>query len=249
MNKCRVLLADDEAMILQGYKLLFDWEKYQCEIVGTAMDGEEAVEKAKQLWPDIVIMDINLPKQNGLEAIRAIQDAAPADHPIYMIVVTGYDEFSYCQEALRLRVSDFLLKPIDFDAFGTVIEGVVHKVLENPKRRVILSNTLKRIVEYINDNLDNENMSLTLLAQNMNMNPTYISQLFKKELGVGYHAFLNEARVEKSKLYLIKTTEPITGIAEKVGFSDYRIFTKIFKGAVGETPSQFRKNNMREVKQ
>lgn len=248
MNKCRVLLADDEARILEGYQLLFDWQKYQCEVVGTAMDGEEAVEKAKQLWPDIVIMDINLPKLNGLEAIRAIQENVPEDHPIYVIVVTGYDDFAYCQEALRLRVSDFLLKPIDFDAFGTVIEGVVRKILDNPKRRVILSNTLKRIVEYINDNLCNENMSLTLLAQKMNMNPTYISQLFKKELGVGYHAFLNEARVEKAKNYLTKTTEPITAIAEIVGFSDYRIFTKIFKGVVGETPSQFRKNNTREVK-
>ena len=64
MNNCRVLLADDEAAILEGYKLLFDWEKYQCEIAGTAMDGQEAVEKARELKPDIVIMDINLPKLN-----------------------------------------------------------------------------------------------------------------------------------------------------------------------------------------
>ena len=78
MNNCRVLLADDEAAILEGYKLLFDWEKYQCEVVGTAMDGREAVEKARELKPDIVIMDINLPKLNGLEAIRAIQETAPA---------------------------------------------------------------------------------------------------------------------------------------------------------------------------
>ena len=56
MNNCRVLLADDEAAILEGYKLLFDWEKYQCEVVGTAMDGREAVEKARELKPDIVIM-------------------------------------------------------------------------------------------------------------------------------------------------------------------------------------------------
>ena len=55
MNNCRVLLADDEAAILEGYKLLFDWEKYQCEIAGTAMDGQEAVEKARELKPDIVI--------------------------------------------------------------------------------------------------------------------------------------------------------------------------------------------------
>lgn len=65
MNNCRVLLADDEAAILEGYKLLFDWEKYQCEVVGTAMDGREAVEKARELKPDIVIMDINLPSLTG----------------------------------------------------------------------------------------------------------------------------------------------------------------------------------------
>ena len=52
---------------------------------------------------------------------------------------------------------------------------------------------------------------------------------------------LNQARVEKAKIYLRQTNEPITAVAEKVGFSDYRIFTKIFKGIVGETPSQFRK--------
>ena len=241
MNNCRVLLADDEAAILEGYKLLFDWEKYQYEVVGTAMDGREAVEKARELKPDIVIMDINLPKLNGLEAIRAIQETAPADHPIYMIVVTGYDEFSYCQEALRLRVSDFLLKPIDFDAFGEVIEGLVKKVMENPNRQVVLSDTLKKIVDYVNKNLSDEDMRLTLLAENMNMNPNYISQLFKKELGCGYHAYLNQVRVEKAKKYLRQTNEPISVVAELVGFSDYRIFTKIFKGIVGVTPSQFRK--------
>lgn len=241
MNNCRVLLADDEAAILEGYKLLFDWEKYQCEVVGTAMDGREAVEKARELKPDIVIMDINLPKLNGLEAIRAIQETAPADHPIYMIVVTGYDEFSYCQEALRLRVSDFLLKPIDFDAFGEVIEGVVKKVMENPNRQVVLSDTLKKIVDYVNENLSDEDMRLTLLAENMNMNPNYISQLFKKELGCGYHAYLNQVRVEKAKKYL-RTDQRTDYCCSRIsGFSDYRIFTKIFKGIVGVTPSQFRK--------
>ena len=195
MNNCRVLLADDEAAILEGYKLLFDWEKYQCEIAGTAMDGQEAVEKARELKPEIVIMDINLPKLN------------------YMIVVTGYDEFSYCQEALRLRVSDFLLKPIDFDVFGEVIQGIVQKIMENPNRQPVLSETLKKIVGYINENLENEDMRLTLLAENMNMNPNYISQLFKKELGCGYHAYLNQARVEKAKIYLRQTNEPKIGRA------------------------------------
>lgn len=76
MNNCRVLLADDEAAILEGYKLLFDWEKYQCEVVGTAMDGREAVEKARELKPDIVIMDINLPKLNGWKPYVPFRDCS-----------------------------------------------------------------------------------------------------------------------------------------------------------------------------
>lgn len=75
----------------------------------------------------------------------------------------------------------------------------------------------------------------------MEMNPAYISQLFKKELGIGYHAYLNEMRVERAKKYLTESDESVTVIAEKVGFGDYRVFTKVFKSIVGETPSQFRK--------
>ena len=115
MNLCRVLLVDDETIILEGYQKLFNWNRYQCEVVGTAMDGEEAIEKAGRLKADIVIMDINLPKLNGLEAIKEIQSKGQDGHQIYVVIITGYDDFSYCQEALRLRVADFILKPIDFD--------------------------------------------------------------------------------------------------------------------------------------
>ena len=111
----------------------------------------------------------------------------------------------------------------------------------NPDRQVMLSDSLKKIVDYVNDNLEKEDMRLTILAQNMGMNPNYISQLFKKELGCGYHTYLNQARIEKAKKYLKQTNEPITIIANLVGFSDYRVFSKIFKGLEGVTPSQFRK--------
>lgn len=242
MDLCRVLLVDDERIILEGYQKLFDWNKYGCEVVGTAMDGEEAVEKAGKLKADIVIMDINLPKMNGLEAIKAIQDQAEEGCQIYMIIVTGYDDFSYCRQALRLRVADFILKPIDFESLGLVIQGLVQKVMDNPKRKKFMSGTIKKITEWMADHLGEENMSLTLLAEQMNMNPTYISQLFKKELGIGYHSYLNQMRVEKAREYLKKTDEPITSVAEKVGFSDYRVFTKVFKSIEGETPSQFRKS-------
>lgn len=243
MNLCRVLLVDDEAIILEGYQKVFDWKQYQCEIVGTAMDGEEAVKKAEELKPDIVIMDINLPRLNGLEAIKAIQnEAAEEERQIYVVVVTGYDDFSYCQEALRLRVSDFILKPIDFECFGPLMEKLVKKIMSDPKRMPPVSVTLKRIISWMEENLEKESMSLTLLSEKMEMNPAYISQLFKKELGIGYHAYLNQMRVEKARKYLTEGRESITAVSEQVGFNDYRVFTKVFKSIVGVTPSQFRKN-------
>lgn len=244
MNLCRVLLVDDEEIILNGYQKLFDWKKYCCEVVGTAMDGEEAVEKVRNLAPDIVIMDINLPKLNGLEAIKAIQNEARDGRQIQMIIVTGYDEFSYCQEALRLRVADFILKPIDFDNLGTVLEGLVANILNQRERESSMSGTMKKIISWMECNLEKSDMRLTPLAEQMNMNSAYISQLFKKEFGIGYHAYLNQMRVDRAKKYLTETDESITSVADKVGFSDYRVFTKVFKSIEGETPSQFRKNKI-----
>lgn len=78
MKKLRVLLVDDEIMIREGFKRLFDWEAHDCEVVGEAADGMEALAKIDTLRPDIAIMDINIPIMNGLKVIQ-------------MPVMNGYD--------------------------------------------------------------------------------------------------------------------------------------------------------------
>ena len=70
MKKLRVLLVDDEIMIREGFKRLFDWEAHDCEVVGEAADGMEAMAKIDELRPDIAIMDINIPVMNGLKVIK-----------------------------------------------------------------------------------------------------------------------------------------------------------------------------------
>ena len=70
MKKLRVLLVDDEIMIREGFKRLFPWEEHDCEVVGEAADGMEALSKIDTLCPDIVIMDINIPIMNGLKVIQ-----------------------------------------------------------------------------------------------------------------------------------------------------------------------------------
>ena len=84
-------------------------------------------------------------------------------------------------------------------------------------------------------------MSLSVLAEEFHLNPQYISQLFKNEIGVGFLAYLTNIRMEKAKKLLLSTSLSIGEISEQSGYGDYRVFTKVFKKSEGITPSQFRR--------
>ena len=118
MKKLRVLLVDDEIMIREGFKQLFDWQAHDCEVVGEAGDGMEALTQIDTLHPDIVIMDINIPIMNGLKVIQFSRIKHPGTA---FVIVSGYDDFSYCREALRLQITDYILKPVNYEKFGTCI--------------------------------------------------------------------------------------------------------------------------------
>ena len=121
MKKLRVLLVDDEVMIREGFKQLFDWQAHDCEVVGEACDGMEALTQIDTLRPDIVIMDINIPIMNGLKVIQL----SHIKHPnTAFVIVSGYDDFSYCREALRLQITDYILKPVNYEEFGTCIDNL-----------------------------------------------------------------------------------------------------------------------------
>ena len=85
-------------------------------------------------------------------------------------------------------------------------------------------------------------MSLSVLSEEFHMNPQYISQLFKNEIGVGFLAYLTSIRMEKAKKLLLSTSLSIGEVAEQSGYGDYRVFTKVFKKSEGITPSQYRRD-------
>ena len=242
MKKLRVLLVDDEIMIREGFKRLFDWEAHDCQVVGEAADGMEALAKIDSLRPDIVIMDINIPIMNVLKVIQVSR----VKHPrIAFVIVSGYDDFSFCQQALRLQITDYILKPVNYEEFGNCIDNLKISLFEqrvaadaepeNQEERVITG-----ITRYIQEHLEQE-VSLSVLAEEFHLNSQYISQLFKNEIGVGFLAYLTNVRMEKAKKLLISTSLSIAEIADRVGYGDYRVFTKVFKKTEGITPSQYRR--------
>ncbi|ULT57333.1 response regulator [Neobacillus drentensis] len=139
----KLLIADDEPKILRGLKKSLDWEELNIEIVGEAEDGEIAFEMAKQQKPDILFLDINMPFLNGLKLIEKLNSELPLS---VVIVISGYDEFSYAQEAIRLGVFQYLLKPVNTEELRKVVTEAV-QLLEERKKENHYKN-------WINEKLD-----------------------------------------------------------------------------------------------
>ena len=241
MKKLRVLLVDDEIMIREGFKRLFDWEAHDCEVVGEAADGMEALSKIDSLQPDIAIMDINIPIMNGLKVIQMSR----LKHPeTAFVIVSGYDDFSYCREALRLQITDYILKPVNYEEFGTCIDNLKIALFRRRiSRRDDLQEewTIHGITRFLQEHLTEE-ISLSVLAEEFHLNPQYISQLFKSEIGVNFLTYLTNLRMERAKKLLLTTALSIAEVSEQSGYADYRVFTKVFKKTEGITPSQYRRD-------
>ncbi|MGN7761382.1 response regulator transcription factor [Paenibacillus sp. 22594] len=107
----KVLLVDDEVYVRKGLLELIQWESLKFSIVGEADNGAEALDMIKQLEPDLVITDIRMPTLDGLDLIRTVNEHAGLD--LIFIIISGFHDFKYAQQALRYGVHDYILKPID----------------------------------------------------------------------------------------------------------------------------------------
>jgi DNA-binding NarL/FixJ family response regulator len=110
MTPLRILIADDQALVRAGFRMILEVED-DLEIVGEAVDGSQAVSMAKELTPDVVLMDIRMPEMDGIEATRLItgddEDSGPR-----VLMLTTFDLNEYVYEALRAGASGFLLKDV-----------------------------------------------------------------------------------------------------------------------------------------
>lgn len=130
-KKYRVLIADDEPIIREGIRDAIDWITLGMEVVGEAEDGEEALERAADLGVDIVLVDMNMPFLNGIELIRALQQKCPCCR---YLIISGHDEFAYAQEAVRLGVEDYILKPVQAEQLYAALERLHQRLTEEHQR-------------------------------------------------------------------------------------------------------------------
>lgn len=136
MRKFKVLLADDEYLILQGLKVLIDWPLYNCELVAEADDGRKCLAMIEQYHPDIVITDIRMPNLSGIDLIRM---TTPRFHCRF-IILSGYSDFEYARQCMALGVREYLLKPVEEELLIGAIRRIQKQIEEETARSIEFQN-------------------------------------------------------------------------------------------------------------
>lgn len=347
----RLVVVDDEYIVVKGIEAIMKREALDCKIVGSAYNGVDALEVIKETKPDVVITDIRIPKLDGLSLI---EEAKEFLHNTYFIVISGFKEFEYAKRALCMGVVSYIEKPVtieaikeafswiekeelkkkaftmafdqdlrrselnqksdemldsilknnseklrkqfeqyikmieaffpefiqfkreclqvlcflsefyaekekgskwisglsfrellDMNAYSEVTDyanEIINKIVGNMETQNYDVNhrDIKRILEYIGCHY-NKDIGLNELATIVNLNPAYLSVLFKKEVGMSFIKYLTRLRMKKAKEYLNQNYN-VAQVSKLVGYNNYRHFTDIFKKYVGQSPGEYKGN-------
>ena len=132
MSLYSILLADDEEEVRKGIIRKIDWENLGFQVVGDAENGQEALEKIEQLKPDVVMTDIRMPYMDGLTLSKRIRQKYPSTK---ILIFSGYDDFEYAQQAIKLNVTEYILKPVNVEELTEILNRVRDNLDEEIEQR------------------------------------------------------------------------------------------------------------------
>ena len=226
---------------LQGRSL----EGLGFRLVGQSADPLRARREILRLQPDVVFTEVEMPGLSGLELIRSVRERRPE---IVCVIVSGARSFEYAQKALRLRVFDYCLKPVQEAYFLNLLQqlyrylsrsrraGAAARPAAKPETENVHFNDLKRYV----DAHFCQPLTLAELSKAFYLSTNYCGYLFKRYTGETYVQYVRGLRLEKAKALLAETDLPVAQVAASVGYIDLSRFSRLFKAEIGLTPAQYR---------
>lgn len=282
-----LIIVDDEDIIRNGLANTIDWNSMGFHVVGTAWNGKKALDMLDTLNPDVILADIRMPGLSGIDLAKKIGE----DYPdIYVVILTGFNQFEYAQRAIDYNVFSYLLKPYNSENLQEVF-GKLKKTIDKKKEvesisdianQTLLNRELRHYVEHFGElysaeaihehfltiikesteiaggkRIDTSNsiikralsiiqfrymedLSLDIIADELQVSSSYLSRLFKKETEVNFKDYLKNYRINLAKYKLRNTTMKIYEIAEAVGYRDQAYFSDLFKKTVGSPPNKYK---------
>lgn len=230
----KILIVEDEMLERKAMVHLIQTGFPQVSEILTAENGEKAVETALRAHPELILMDINLPLLDGIQAASRIREGIPE---IRIIMVSAYSDYEHLRSSMRNQALDYLVKPYSVESFQ---EAVSRGLGEKKKPLYGKAKTIERTKKYMESHFQ-ENITLQDVAKEVSLEKSYLGRLFREECGVTVMGYLREVRINRAKDLLRQGMSP-GEVAEKTGFGDPAYFAKSFKQTVGISPSQYREN-------
>jgi len=247
----KVVIIDDEPIIVEGISRMISWDHYNCRIVAAANDGVEGAEIIREHKPHIIITDISMPSVDGLAMIAGLKSEFP---DMEVSILTGYRKFEYAQKAIRLGITRFLLKPSSMEEIEEAITAMVHNLqtkniqpdhdtlqcqgtdkLDNEASNFIVNNAIK----YIEQNYLHK-ITLSEVAEKTYVSQWHLSKLLNRNLEQNFSEILNSIRIKEAQKLLRDPSLRIGDIAERVGFVDMAHFSRVFKKNIGISANEYR---------
>ncbi len=246
----RVVLIDDEKIIVDGLTRVIKWADYNCEVVGAAYDAAGGAALIRRLKPHIVFTDIKMPDQDGLTMLAGLKSEFPE---MQIAVLTGYRDFNYAQEAIKLGVTRFLLKPSKMDELHEALSAMKERLDKLPPDaaagedepcldRHAGSFIVNQATAYIEEHYA-QKLTLQEVADKCYVSQWHLSKLINKYTGNTFYELLNNVRIEKAKALLNDPKLKIGDIVDMVGYSDAAHFSRVFKRIVGVSANEYRNSS------
>lgn len=243
----RVVLIDDEKIIVDGLTRVIKWADYNCEVVGAAYDAAGGAALIRRLKPHIVFTDIKMPDQDGLTMLAGLKSEFPE---MQIAVLTGYRDFNYAQEAIKLGVTRFLLKPSKMDELHEALSAMKERLDKLPPDaaagedepcldRHAGSFIVNQATAYIEEHYA-QKLTLQEVADKCYVSQWHLSKLINKYTGNTFYELLNNVRIEKAKALLNDPKLKIGDIVDMVGYSDAAHFSRVFKRIMGVSANEYR---------
>lgn len=258
----RVLIADDERLEREALADLVVRRFEHEAVIQTAENGRRAADTAILWEADLILMDIEMPGINGLDAARAVLEQRPECKVIF---VTAYSLFQYAHEAMHLGACDYLLKPVDPDEAEAAIRRAIRQIeagrklaelapvapepaadtAEAEDRNALVMAYVRR---YMEDNYMFD-LSLDSVSEILHISPAYLSAQFKKYQKMNFLDCLTELRINAAKQLLTDPLRSAAEVASMVGYEDASYFARAFKKRTGMTPTQYRREAARQARE
>ncbi len=232
----RVLVVDDEAEIRRALSAYYPWNELGFVVKAQAADAAEARLVVEEGGVDLVLSDIRMPGESGLELARWVSLERPG---ILVVLLSAFRKFEYAQDAIQCGVRAYLVKPPSMAEFRSLFSSLRSELDARRPGPLPPGGALDIVRDYVRGNLGA--CSLEGAANAVGMSPAYLSTWFRERSGERFSDFVLRSRMERASRLLADRRESVLAASAELGYSNPKNFSRAFRSYFGSGPREWRK--------